>query len=281
MKKIIVLLSISFGLICNAQVGINQASPSATLDVVTKPTDTKALEVNDDSAKELLTVLKNGQVGINVASPDQSAKLQINSTTQGFLPPKMTTLQRDAIVTPIDGLVVYNTDDKCLNQRRNTEWQSLCTPGSYFHIRKSTSTNYNGAGSLIKKLVLDVTPAVNTGSVFSFNSANNTLTVSRAGLYQFTFQTSFTNIDGGDQILLGIVNSTGNWIGRGNKFASKNLRDFVGEITTYSTVLNMTAGQTIYFGVASSPGTNFTILGNETGDSGTGNVTNITIIALQ
>jgi hypothetical protein len=42
-----------------------------------------------------------------------SAVMQADSTTQGFLPPRMTTTQRNAIATPAAGLVVYdNTDNK-------------------------------------------------------------------------------------------------------------------------------------------------------------------------
>ena len=38
-----------------------------------------------------------------------SAQLQVDSTTAGFLPPRMTTAQKNAIVTPAAGLVVYDT----------------------------------------------------------------------------------------------------------------------------------------------------------------------------
>lgn len=38
-----------------------------------------------------------------------SGLLQVNSTTAGFLPPRMTTAQRDAIASPATGLMVYNT----------------------------------------------------------------------------------------------------------------------------------------------------------------------------
>lgn len=41
---------------------------------------------------------------------DASAILSANSTTKGFLPPRMTTMQRDAIVSPANGLVIFNTD---------------------------------------------------------------------------------------------------------------------------------------------------------------------------
>jgi hypothetical protein len=46
----------------------------------------------------------------NVASPNASAQVQIDSTTQGFLPPRMTNAQRTAISSPAVGLIVYCTD---------------------------------------------------------------------------------------------------------------------------------------------------------------------------
>ena len=39
-----------------------------------------------------------------------SAQLEMVSTTQGFLPPRMTNAQRTAIVSPAVGLIVYCTD---------------------------------------------------------------------------------------------------------------------------------------------------------------------------
>ncbi len=51
-----------------------------------------------------------GRVGIGIRNPDASAKLDITSTTQGFLPPRMTAVQRGAIVSPVAGLIVYDTD---------------------------------------------------------------------------------------------------------------------------------------------------------------------------
>jgi hypothetical protein len=39
-----------------------------------------------------------------------SARLAVNSTTQGFLPPRMTSAQRTAIASPATGLIVYQTD---------------------------------------------------------------------------------------------------------------------------------------------------------------------------
>ncbi len=67
----------------------------------------------------------DGSLGMNVTLVDASAKFQIDSTTQGFLPPRMTKAQRDLINggSPAIGLVVYQTDNtpglRCFN---GTNW---------------------------------------------------------------------------------------------------------------------------------------------------------------
>lgn len=49
------------------------------------------------------------RVGIGLSTTQEaSAQLQGDSTTQGWLPPRMTSTQRDAI-TPAAGLIIYNT----------------------------------------------------------------------------------------------------------------------------------------------------------------------------
>ncbi|MGY8939226.1 MAG: hypothetical protein ACKVK4_04535 [Flavobacteriales bacterium] len=50
------------------------------------------------------------QVGIGTTTPDASAALEIKSTTQGFLPPRMNKAQIDGIALPVEGLMVYCTD---------------------------------------------------------------------------------------------------------------------------------------------------------------------------
>jgi hypothetical protein len=56
---------------------------------------------------------------------DASAKLQIDSTTQGFLPPRMTTTQKNAISSPASGLIVYDTDTNKLCCYNGTSWNDL------------------------------------------------------------------------------------------------------------------------------------------------------------
>jgi hypothetical protein len=67
-----------------------------------------------------------GSVGIGVASVNTSAKVQIDSTTQGFLPPRMTSAQRTAISSPATGLVVYQTDGtEGLYIKTASAWKAL------------------------------------------------------------------------------------------------------------------------------------------------------------
>lgn len=54
-----------------------------------------------------LSISGTGYFGTSTINP--SAKLQIDSTTQGFLPPTMTTAQKNAIATPATGLTIFDT----------------------------------------------------------------------------------------------------------------------------------------------------------------------------
>lgn len=58
----------------------------------------------------LFSFLSYAQVGINTDTPDESAALDITSTTRGLLPPRMTQEQREAISSPAAGLTVYQTN---------------------------------------------------------------------------------------------------------------------------------------------------------------------------
>jgi hypothetical protein len=65
-----------------------------------------------------------GAVGVGAAAP-ASAALAITSTTQGVLFPRMTSTQRDAIVSPASGLVIYNTTTGKLNVRGAAAWEAI------------------------------------------------------------------------------------------------------------------------------------------------------------
>jgi hypothetical protein len=68
------------------------------------------------------------KVGENPETIHASAVLEIESENKGFLPPRMTTAQRNAISNPAQGLTIYNTDKKCLQWYNGSEWFDPCDP---------------------------------------------------------------------------------------------------------------------------------------------------------
>ncbi|PCJ82151.1 MAG: hypothetical protein COA57_13480 [Flavobacteriales bacterium] len=60
------------------------------------------------TANSLLAQVDN--VGIGTTTPDNSAILDVESTALGILIPRMTTVQRNAITGPANGLLVFDTD---------------------------------------------------------------------------------------------------------------------------------------------------------------------------
>jgi len=64
----------------------------------------------------LLTTNLSGQIkmGDNPNDINSSSLLELESTTKGFLWPRMTTTQRDNIVMPPTGLTIFNIESVCV-----------------------------------------------------------------------------------------------------------------------------------------------------------------------
>ncbi len=91
---------------------------------------------------EQMRVTSSGNIGIGTALPNSSAKVDISSTSQGFVMPRMTTIQRYAIVSPMDGLQVYDTDLKGYYFYNAVKWDCVTTPaGTVNYFANSTAPN--------------------------------------------------------------------------------------------------------------------------------------------
>lgn len=77
------------------------------------------LDVNGTARVQ--STLKVGEA----TATNSSAVLDVDSTTRGFLPPRMTTAQRDLIATPAAGLIVYNTSTNKHQGYNGTTWNDL------------------------------------------------------------------------------------------------------------------------------------------------------------
>jgi hypothetical protein len=70
------------------------------------------------------------QVGIGTINPHASAELDVTSTSKGFLPPRLTTEQRNLISGPASGLTIYNTSLRCLDTYNGVIWINCTSIGS-------------------------------------------------------------------------------------------------------------------------------------------------------
>ena len=95
------------------------------------------------------------KLGIGVQTPVASAKVQIDSTTQGFLPPRMTTAQRTAIASPAAGLEVYDTT---LNKSfffNGTVWVGGSVFGENYIYSESLGLSTVASTTFTEKLTID------------------------------------------------------------------------------------------------------------------------------
>lgn len=86
----------------------------------TDQTLARIMEILSTGETFLTNTLAVGKTSASVAS----AALEVVSTTQGLLPPRMTTAQRTAISSPAEGLMVYDLDIHKLYVYDGTTWQA-------------------------------------------------------------------------------------------------------------------------------------------------------------
>ncbi|WP_298496968.1 fibrinogen-like YCDxxxxGGGW domain-containing protein [uncultured Algibacter sp.] len=141
------------------------------------------------------------QVGIGTTNPDPSSILDVQSTTQGFLPPRLTTTQINAITSPAEGLFVYNLDDNCFKFYNGTSWSgclaeiatnsldcsSVTANGTY-----AIGNTLNGSNTITLDVLVNVietyTISTNTVNGYSFSGTGafssiglNTITLAGSG----------------------------------------------------------------------------------------------------
>ncbi|HMQ08010.1 MAG TPA: FISUMP domain-containing protein [Saprospiraceae bacterium] len=74
-----------------------------------------------------LNINNQGKVGVGTSAPHASSILDIQSTNAGFLPPRLTQAQRNAITMPTIGLTIYNTWTNCLQWWNGDGWYDACS----------------------------------------------------------------------------------------------------------------------------------------------------------
>lgn len=146
------------------------------------------------------------QVGIGNTNPDPSSILDLTSTTQGMLAPRMTESERDAITSPANGLLIYQTNNAYgFYYWDGSSWKSFGGGGTDNDWTINGSDMYNanpgnvGIGNTNPETKLHVTGVTTIGSsgtigatVELLNENFTTYTVNQ----NYTPNTSCTTSDG-------------------------------------------------------------------------------------
>jgi hypothetical protein len=96
-----------------AAAGLNFLSAGFNLDTIIQPVRNTVDNIGDVvinvGGSERARFKAIGNIGFGTNAPNASSLLDLTSTTRGFLPPRMTTTQKNAIASPATGLQVYDT----------------------------------------------------------------------------------------------------------------------------------------------------------------------------
>jgi len=97
-----------------------------------------------------ISTLLMGQVGIGTSTPHASSVLELSSTSKGFIPPRMTAVQRDNIASPAQGMVIYCTDCGARGQLQvfdGVEYSDITGGQRIFTARSQVGDDIDGEAS--------------------------------------------------------------------------------------------------------------------------------------
>ena len=119
---------------------------------------------NTGSATSGSTTQENGtQTIFGYAVNEASAQVTINSTTRGFLPPRMTNAQKNAITSPAEGLIVHDTTNNGVAYYNGSTW-------GYLSGAKQTLTGSGGTLNIPFRNGNIVDLALNSSTTLTFAS---------------------------------------------------------------------------------------------------------------
>jgi len=117
-------------------------------------------------------------------TPDPSAGLDPEFNDKEFLPPRMTTAERNLIINPAAGLHVYNTSSGCLNIDDGLHWREICAQVIVGSISTLDCAGADHTGTLAQGVAAnDVTSEIfYTGSNGEWHSGQTVVSTGVTGL---------------------------------------------------------------------------------------------------
>ncbi len=154
------------------------------------------------------TTVINAQsnLGVGTASPDASAKLDITSTNQGILVPRMTTTARTGIAAPAKGLMVYDSTVKAFYYHNGTAWgqvgggaPSTTAMPNYFagHTSFTTGPTYttpltNTSSGPLSSTVCFIVPSAATFTIIFYSYDDEPITFELFGITAVATSNTYT-----------------------------------------------------------------------------------------
>jgi hypothetical protein len=158
------------------------------------PATTNLVNVGDGVGND--SPLALGQAGVGVGTSmstiEASSILEVKSTTKGMLPPRMTTIQRNAIASPVEGLTIYNTTTNALESYDGTAWyrySKIQNFGSWYSKLNQTALS---TGS---PTIFEETDFQSNIDVISDGTNDTIIEFSNEGTYNIQFSLQFENIE--------------------------------------------------------------------------------------
>lgn len=126
-------------------------------DYTLQTNTTADLRIGTNDTTRMFISGSNGniRVGNGNTAANASAQLEVDSTTSGFLPPRVTTTQRDAISTPAAGLLVHNTTTARPEFYNGTVWVPAAIISRGTSVTASgTAVDFTGIPSWVRRVTV-------------------------------------------------------------------------------------------------------------------------------
>lgn len=260
-KKMFTIFCVSaFSMTTFSQVGINTAHPYASFHVDGGKDNSNTGIPDNSQQNNDFSVTHTGNVGLGTVKPTE--KLDVTSGNV-----RIRNINSNIGRGGIDRAVVADSQGvlKTVDFKAYSLFHARLASKQYVEHQRNTTLLFSE-------------PLV-TSPFYSYDERGGILTFNEPGNYLVTLQGSFSNAPEGTQFVLGIrPNPDADYLGRGSHFnpPRNTYEGTIGELMNYTTVLIVPrAGYQIRFIATSNKKS--VILSTETGNSGSGNVTNVTV----